>query len=282
MPSADAWTQFEADAAKQRIKLTDDKLTALFSYLLTTTPVSSKMLAARTPVPMALAGNKKGQAALCPKGTAATLVFATGEAEVPASSDMGVAPRPMAPAPAMAPAGFSGAAGPVGYGPSTASPAGYGPATGPASYPAAAAAGPTGYPTAAPGMSTAAAYPTAPGFSAAPAGGVYGKLRRALLQALGGAAAAVPDSSVSTDLLLPTAFTPKPDPNAGGATNLAAAMGGCPKLWAAWHRSFIICKQWLGLAWIAMGAQFQTTDHPPVVLQVTSTLLCDLLDVMTC
>jgi hypothetical protein len=54
---------------------------------------------------------------------------------------------------------------------------------------------------------------------------VYGKLRRALLQALGGAAAAVPDSSVSTDLLLPTAFTPKPDPNAGGATNLAAAMG---------------------------------------------------------
>eukprot|EP00775_Hariotina_reticulata_P005590 gene5590-5828_t len=233
MPSADAWTQFEADAAKQRINLTDDKLTALFSYLLTTTPVSSKMIAARTPVPMALAGNKKAQASLCSKGTAATLVFASAEADLPASSDVGVASRPVAPAPAMAPAGFGaaapatapagfGAAAPAGFGPSTASAAGFGQATGPASYPA--TAGPTGFSTGAPGMSTAAAYPTtAPGLSAAPAG-VYGKLRRALLQALGGATTG-PDSSVSTDLLLPTAFVPKPDPNAGGATNFAAAMG---------------------------------------------------------
>ncbi|KAF6261656.1 hypothetical protein COO60DRAFT_744199 [Scenedesmus sp. NREL 46B-D3] len=87
MPSAGAWAQFEADATAQKVNLTDDKLEALFSYLSTSAPITANTLAAGAEVRMNLAANRTAMTSLCPKGTNATIAFASEYlAELPAVS----------------------------------------------------------------------------------------------------------------------------------------------------------------------------------------------------
>lgn len=126
MPSADAWAQFEADAEKQGVAMTDAKLDALFSYLYTRVPISAQKLQQGVSVPMNLAADKKALASLCPKSTQkGQLVFAVdNQATLAATSDTATASRTPAPrfgnepaAGAMGPrAGGMGAMGGAGAG----------------------------------------------------------------------------------------------------------------------------------------------------------------------
>jgi hypothetical protein len=99
MPSAEAWAQFEADAEKQRVNMTDAKLDALFSYLITRVPIAAQKMQQGVSVPMNLAADKKALASLCPKSAMkGQLVFATDtSAQLAATSDTAVAARTPAP-----------------------------------------------------------------------------------------------------------------------------------------------------------------------------------------
>jgi len=99
MPSAEAWAQFEADAEKQSVNLTDAKLDAVFSYLITRVPISAQALQKGVSVPMNLAADKKALAGLCPKSTQkGQLVFAADTSNtLAATSDAGTANRAPAP-----------------------------------------------------------------------------------------------------------------------------------------------------------------------------------------
>lgn len=113
MPSAEAWAQFEADAQKQRVNLTDDKLDALFSYLITRVPISAAKLQQGVAVPMNLAADKKALTSLCPKSTQkGQIVFAVDtSASLAATSDTAVAQR--TPAPQFGPQPGAGAGRPM-------------------------------------------------------------------------------------------------------------------------------------------------------------------------
>lgn len=110
MPSADAWAQFEADAEKQGVNMTDAKLDALFSYLYTRVPISAAKLSQGVSIPMNLAADKKALASLCPKSTQkGQLVFAVDtKASLAATSDVGAATRAPAPRFDQPPAGAMG------------------------------------------------------------------------------------------------------------------------------------------------------------------------------
>lgn len=208
MPSADAWAQFEADAAKQKVNLTDSKLEALFSYLLTTAPITAAGLNAGTQVPMNLADSKKARTALCPKGTNASIVFAADtSSQLPAMSDTATARGTQPPAAPASAAAYPSATG-AGAGAGTAYP---GAAVAPsAAYPGmgaapAAAAYPSAGPAYTAGSAPAAAPATAPGLG-------YG---RKLAQ-----------DAPSGGLLLPTTFVNKPDPATVSPVSTATAAVG--------------------------------------------------------
>jgi hypothetical protein len=119
MPSAEAWEQFEKDAKRQRVNLTDSKLDALFSYLLTRAPVSSQALQQGAVVPMNLAAKdqRKALQALCPKSkTKATLVFAVDQEAQAAAQAQAAAAAQAARARAQASGPFAGAALPQALG----------------------------------------------------------------------------------------------------------------------------------------------------------------------
>jgi hypothetical protein len=249
MPSAEAWAQFEADAKKQRVNMTDAKLDALFSYLLTRVPVSSAALQKGAAVPMNLAAKdqKKALRNLCPKSKSkATIVFAVDQQ---AKQSAAAAAPPMAPA-----AGMGG-----GMGADDAMAVGSPDALGGSSDTLGAA---PPMPTGRAGMGGfgAGAGAEQPTLGAAPMGAApqqrmqqnipgLGPLRRLLQAAAGTKKAAAPapaaaaaeveeeidpneDPSAFTGLLLPTTYQARADPATPG-TGIAAA-GGC--VWLLWGK----------------------------------------------
>lgn len=213
MPSAEAWAQFEVDAQKQKVNLTESKLNALFSYLLTRAPISSQTLSTGAAVPMALTADKKAAVGLCPKGTNATIMFKTDTtSDLPASSDAAsAAPAPAAAAPTALPGALPAATLPAA---ATASPA-FQPATGAAG--AAAYPGSSGSTLGSSGGFQTAPAATAPVPSAITAPGLGRKLQAADAADLAGGA-------TGGDLLLPTTFVDQGSSQTGGAA--AAAVAG--------------------------------------------------------
>jgi hypothetical protein len=224
MPSEEAWQALAADAQAANKTLTKPIVDAILSYLYADADVAS-VVGTAAPVKTALAGvPAKQQAAICPKGTNGTLVFAFDEAP-PAVQPSADAPGAVFAAPGAAlgaaPGGVLGAApgGALGAAPLGAAPAGTLGAAPADSFGAAPGAA-LGLPSAA-DPATAAAYPGALGtLGAVPAsrpvvGGGFPSAAapqapslaglRHLLQKLptGGAASA----SNAESLVLPTAFS---------------------------------------------------------------------------